>query len=263
MTMLRIYKRLANSAVFWSWIFNFVRLASGIILLPLVLHKLSTADLGMYYVLLSLAALSQLVDFGFGSTIGRFINYAMGGAREIQARGLPKPGNSETPNYTLLWELLATTRLIYRCLTLAVLIIVGTWGTYLVELRIHETSSVLITRLAWMVTLAGTMFEIYANWWCLYLRSMNEVLAESRITVLVIVTRLAVAAGLLCAGAGLLSLPIATVLSDGLQRWLARSRCLALLKNHPPPANKVQQNERASGTRRSVPYTPSQALLDY
>jgi Na+-driven multidrug efflux pump len=64
---------------------------------------------------------------------------------------------------------------------------------------------------------------------------MNQVLAASRITVLVMVTRLAVAAGLLCAGAGLLSLPIATVLSDGLQRWLARSRCLALLKNYPPP----------------------------
>jgi hypothetical protein len=235
MAMLGIYKRFANTAVFWSWIFNFVRLTYGIILLPLVLHKLSTADLGMYFVLLSLAALAQLVDFGFGETIGRFITYAMGGAREIQAQGLPKPGDSHAPNYTLLWELLATTRFIYRCLTLAVLVVVGVWGTYLVELRIHETSSVLITRLAWAVTLAGTMFEIYANWWCVYLRSMNEVVAASRIYVVVFVVRLALAAGLLCAGAGLLSIPIAAVLSDGLMRWLARSRCLALLKNHPPP----------------------------
>jgi O-antigen/teichoic acid export membrane protein len=189
----------------------------------------------MYYVLLSLAALSQLVDFGFGETIGRFITYAMGGAREIQARGLPQPGHSDTPNYTLLWELLAATRLIYRCLTLAVLIIVGIWGTYMVELRIHETSSVFITRLAWAATLAGTMFDIYANWWCVYLRSLNEVLAAARISVLVMGIRLAVAAGLLLGGAGLLSLPIATILSDGLQRWLARSRCLALLNKLPPP----------------------------
>ncbi len=235
MTMLGIYKRFINTAVFWSWIFNFVRLAYGIILLPLVLHKLSTADLGMYFVLLSLAALAQLVDFGFGETIGRFITYAMSGAREIQAQGLPKPGDSNTPNYTLLWELLATTRFIYRWLTLAVLVIAGIWGTYMVELGIHETSSVLITRLAWVVTLAGTMFEIYANWWCVYLRSMNEVVAASRINVVVFAARLVLAAGLLCAGAGLLSVPIASVVSDGLMRWLARSRCLALLKNHPPP----------------------------
>ena len=236
MTMFRIYQRLVNSAVYWSWFFNFLRLASGLLLLPLVLHKLSTPDLGMYYVLLSLAALSQLVDFGFGETIARFVTYAMGGAREIQAQGLPKPGGSgDTPNYTLLWELLAATRLIYRYLTLAVFVIVGIWGTYMVELRIHETSSVFITRLAWAATLAGTMFDIYANWWCVYLRSLNEVLAAARISVLVMVVRLAVAAGLFCVGAGLLSLPIAAVLSDGLQRWLARSRCLALLKNQPPP----------------------------
>jgi hypothetical protein len=242
MTMLGIYKRFANTAVFWSWIFNFIRLAYGLILLPLVLHKLSTADLGMYYVLLSLAALAPLVDFGFGETIGRFITYAMGGAREIQAQGLPKPGDSNASNYTLLWELLAATRFIYRCLTLAVLVIVGIYGTYMVELRIHETSSVLITRLAWVVTLMGTMFDIYFNWWCVYLRSMNEVLAAARINVIVFVTRLVLAAGLLCVGAGLLSIPIAGVVSDGLMRYLARSRCLALLENHPsPPKTDVKK----------------------
>ena len=235
MAILGKYKRFRDTAVFWSWIFNFLRLAYGIILLPLVLHKLTTADLGMYYVLLSLAALAPLVDFGFGETIGRFITYAMGGAREIQAQGLPKPGDSSIPNYTLLWDLLATTRFIYRCLTAAVLVIVGIYGTYIVELRIHETSSVLITRLAWAVTLLGTMFEIYFNWWCVYLRSMNEVLAAARINVAVFVTRLVLAAGLLWAGAGLLSIPVAGVVSDGLMRWLARSRCLAFLENHPPP----------------------------
>jgi hypothetical protein len=89
MTMFRIYKRLINTAVFWSWIFSFTRLASGLLLLPLVLHKLSTADLGMYYVLLSLAAMSQLVDFGFGSAIGRFITYAMAGAGRFRRRACP------------------------------------------------------------------------------------------------------------------------------------------------------------------------------
>jgi hypothetical protein len=242
MTMLRTYKRFINTAVFWSWIFNFLRLAYGIILLPLVLHKFSKADLGMYYVLLGLAALAQLVDFGFGETIGRFITYAMGGAREIQAQGLPKPGNGNSPNYTLLWELLAATRFIYRCLTLAALVIVGISGTCMVELRIHETSSVLITRLAWAMTLAGTLLEIYFNWWCVYLRSMNEVLAASRISVVVFVVRLALAAGLLCAGAGLLSIPIASVASDGLMRWLARSRCLALLQGHPQPPKTDVKN---------------------
>src|SRR5262245_28627913 len=93
--------RLRNSAVAWSWVFNGLRLASGIFLLPLVLNKLSKPELGMYYALLSLAALVPLVDFGFGPTIGRFVTYAMGGAESIQAHGLAKPGTTGVPNYRL------------------------------------------------------------------------------------------------------------------------------------------------------------------
>ena len=64
-----MFKRLHNSAVVWSWIFNSVRLVSGIVLLPLIVRALSTADLGMYYVLLSLVGLAPIIDFGFGQTM--------------------------------------------------------------------------------------------------------------------------------------------------------------------------------------------------
>src|SRR5579872_6162324 len=99
-------KRLRDSAVAWSSLFNALRLASGLILLPLVLRKFTTSDLGMYYVLLSLSALVPLVDFGFGPTIGRFVSYATAGAETIQTHGLSKPGSPAGPNYVLLWQLL-------------------------------------------------------------------------------------------------------------------------------------------------------------
>src|SRR5689334_21799625 len=83
-----LLQRVLKSAVAWSWLFNFFQLASGLILLPLVLRKCTTADLGMYYVLLSLSALVPLVDFGLGPTIGRFVGYAMGGATSFQPQGL-------------------------------------------------------------------------------------------------------------------------------------------------------------------------------
>ncbi len=84
-----LLKRLNNSTVVWSWMYNALRLASAVILLPLVLHKLPTPELGMYYVLMAQVALVPLVDFGFGPTIGRFVSYAMGGAETIQGPGPP------------------------------------------------------------------------------------------------------------------------------------------------------------------------------
>src|SRR6516162_11073522 len=136
-----IFNRLARSALVWQWCFNGFRLGFGLLLLPLVLHKLSSADLGMYYVLLSLAALVPVIDFGFGGTIGRFVSYAFGGADNLQAQGMGAPATSSEPNFPLLWQLLQATRILYRYLSLVVFVVLGLWGTYTVELRIHETSS--------------------------------------------------------------------------------------------------------------------------
>src|SRR5438270_13294892 len=163
-----LWRRLRNSAVVWSWFYNGLRLASGFILLPLVLNKLPTAELGMYYVLLSLTAIVPLVDFGFGPTIGRFVGYAMGGAQSIQAHGVAEPASSPNPNYRLLWELLFTSRRLYRLLALVLFFVLGAWGTYVVELRVHETAYPSLTRVAWAATLLTALFDIYSNWWVTY-----------------------------------------------------------------------------------------------
>lgn len=233
--LLAFWDRFRNSAVAWSWALNGLRLSLGLILLPLVLRKLSTAELGMYYVFLSLAAISNLIDFGFAPTIARFVSYAMGGAESIQAQGVAKPGASTTPNYRLLWDLLHTTRTLYRFLTLALLLVLATWGTYVVELRIHETASPALTRLAWAATIIGALWDIYSNWWETFLRNMNQVTTATRIAVLATTIRLVLAAVLLVCGWGLLSLPIGTLVGGVLQRSLARRKCLALLAGCPEP----------------------------
>jgi O-antigen/teichoic acid export membrane protein len=229
-----ILRRLLRSAVVWLWCFNALRLGFGLILLPVVLKVFSSADLGMYYVLLSLAALVPVIDFGFGGTIGRFVCYAAGGAETLQSHGVGLPATAAEPNYPLLWQLLQATRTLYRYLSLVVFVVLGIWGTYIVELRIHETSSVLITRLAWGATLAATLMDIYSNWWGVYLRGLNEVLAAARIGLAALAVKFVIAVALLISGAGLLSIPIATFASSLLQRQLARRQCLAWLKGQPP-----------------------------
>lgn len=88
-------RRLRNSTVVWSWAFNFLRLATGLVLLPLLLHKLSSEELGMCYVLLSLVALAPVVDFGFNPTIVRFVSYGIGGPKPFKPTASPgrkRPG---------------------------------------------------------------------------------------------------------------------------------------------------------------------------
>jgi O-antigen/teichoic acid export membrane protein len=229
-----IVRRLANSTVVWSWVLNGLRLASGLIILPLVFRLLTKEDVGMYSVLVNLALFATMLDFGFGPTIGRFIGYAMGGAVTLEAQGVSRAEKTSGPNYVLLWELLVTTRRLYRYLTLALFLILGTGGTFLVGRVVHQTSSPLITWLAWVTTLVSTLFDIYSNWWVNYLRGLNEVKKATQIGVLATVIKLVVAAGLLLGGLGLLSLPTAVLASGFIQRYFARVWCLKCLPPRPP-----------------------------
>jgi O-antigen/teichoic acid export membrane protein len=229
-----LLRRLANSTVVWSWALNGLRLGSGLIVLPLVLHLFNQADLGMYFTLLALAAYGPIIDFGFSPTIDRFIGYAMGGAETLEAQGVPRAREGGGPNYQLLWEVLVTIRNLYRYLTLIFLVLLGTGGTLYVEHFAHETSSPLITRLAWGITLLSTAYSIYSNWWSVYLRGLNQVRSAAKITVGAVAVKLLLAVPLLLSGAGLLSLPIAGFASSFIQRHFSRAMCLKWLPPQPP-----------------------------
>src|SRR5882672_11427295 len=229
--------RLWGSAVVWSWAFNGLRLTSVLLLLPLLSHYLSEADFGFYYVLLNLVAVVPLLDLGFLSAINRSLSYAMGGASELHAHGMESvEQNQGAPNFSLLWKLMFTTRALYRYLALGVFIMLGVWGTFVAGMKIQETSNPGHAWLAWAVTLAGAVFEMYSGWWNTYLRGLNKVLISSRILTLAFALRLILASGLLMAGAGLLSVPLATFVSSFLQRQMSRRFTLAFLSAQSAPA---------------------------
>ena len=235
-----IAQRLLNSAVFWSWLYNGLRLASGVFLLPLLLHSLSDADLGMYYVFLNLGALLPVVDSSLSLTVSRFVSYAMAGATSLQPQGIDFSAPGAKPNQEMLWRLVSGTRAFYRLLSFAVIFVLGGVGTGVVAVRIQETSSPGLTWLAWGVSLLSAAWDIYSSWSNVFLQGMNQVVLSSRLSVLAYSVRLLAACAFLLSGAGLLSVPLASLLSSALQRSLARRAVLKRMGS--PPASG--QDER-------------------
>lgn len=56
----------------------------------------------------------MLLDFGFSQTIGRNAAFAMGGAKEFQAVGIPESTGKEEPNWVLLAELFSAVKIWYH-----------------------------------------------------------------------------------------------------------------------------------------------------
>lgn len=109
--------------VYWNYIAQFFNLGSGFIILPVVLHMLSTDEVGMNYLMLSVSSLVALADFGFSSQFGRNITYVFSGAQELKKEGLSVLPNGEI-NYHLLAVVIETAKYIYRKISVIVLIFI-------------------------------------------------------------------------------------------------------------------------------------------
>ncbi|MGZ4987448.1 MAG: hypothetical protein ACXWBP_05360, partial [Limisphaerales bacterium] len=226
-------RRCYNSPVLWLWAFNGLRAASGLLVLPLLLRRLPVSDLGMFYIFLRITALLPIIDFGFSPTVARFVSYASAGAKELKPQGIIPVAAGLPMNKQLLWELLFTYRRLYRILSLLALFVLGAWGTWNVALNVQTTAFPALTWWAWGTALVAAVLEIYAGWWNVFLRGMNEVLLSARLAVLGYILQLILACVLLTCGVGLLSMPIASLSGSLLQRSLSRAGCLRLLEPKP------------------------------
>ena len=123
--------RFWHSAVIWSFLNTALRVGMGVLVLPLILRRLPSEQLGLWYVFGTMASLASLLDFGFEPTITRMASYVWGGASKLIAFGIHKDEpqeESRKPNLALLNELVATLRTYYFWVGLGILILLEIGG---------------------------------------------------------------------------------------------------------------------------------------
>ena len=76
--------KITKADVIWGYIATFFQIASGIIVLPFILKMLSPEEIGLNYLMVTVASMIALVDFGFAPQFGRNISYLFGGAQKLQ-----------------------------------------------------------------------------------------------------------------------------------------------------------------------------------
>jgi hypothetical protein len=253
-----VLRRVWNTAVFWTWIFNVLRFASGILIFPLLYRFLSEPDLDMYALFFVLTGFLLSFDQMFAVTISRNVGYAMRGIADIQPQGIAviEKKNLE-PNTVLLGQLLSATRKIYQYLALAILILLSAGGTLVLLPYFAETSNPPLTRAAWVITIISACLELYTGYWVVFLRGLNQVVLSARLSSFVYGIKLLLSAGLLLSGAGLLAIPTATMITGILQRILARRYTIAAL----PPMVKSDSTRNRELIRAIWPNTWRMGLI--
>ncbi|MEZ7954110.1 MAG: polysaccharide biosynthesis protein, partial [Bacteroidales bacterium] len=124
---------LGRRDLLWNYGASFMRVASALIILPLILKMISPEDYGLWSIMLSIKAITELLDFVFSPTFSRAVTYVYSGAKSLRAVGFDPVVGGGDVNYSLLGSLIKAVKRFYGGVAIILLLFLGSAGLFYLE----------------------------------------------------------------------------------------------------------------------------------
>ncbi|BAK43917.1 O-unit flippase-like protein [Eggerthella sp. YY7918] len=226
--------------VIWGYAGTSLSMGANLLLLPFLLYCISSDYLGLWYVFVSIGALSALFDFGFNPAIARNVAFIWSGAKELEKEGVRlsiKDCNCSV-DYELMQKLYKACRILYMGIAITALLLIGAFGTlYVSHLSLGLDQSIVFC--SWGVYLAALFLSLYYGYYATLLRGVGAVARYNQILVLSRCLQLIFTIVLLFAGFGIIA-PAVGYLVYGLFVRLASKIAFNNYKNIGDRLRKVE-----------------------
>lgn len=191
------------------------RSLSLVLVLPLVLTRLSTAEIAVWYLFSTIINLQILVDVGFSSTFARVIAYGIGGATQVKDfRHTSSFQSSGEPNWEIIERISSTMKSVYFRLSILLVLLLSTLGTWSLWKPISQLNNSYFAWIAWIVILFVSGLILRGNAYNSYLQGINQIALLRRWESITSIGAIATSCLVLILGGGLLGVVIAN------QSWL-------------------------------------------
>ena len=227
----------SKSDVIWNYVGTIVSMASGFVLLPLLMRSLTDDELGLWYVFVAVSNLAMLFEFGFNPTFARNIVYVVSGARRLTREGCDSSSVQEGVDWHLLATVIRASKLVYAGIALVVLMGLATAGSAYVAV-ITESMDGWSHWASWAVFCASIVINLYFLYTITLLRGYGDVAGENKAKTFARLSQLAVSALLMALGGGLLGASVG-YLANGL---LLRVFASVQLRRHKDIASGLASN---------------------
>jgi hypothetical protein len=227
----RLAHRVTSSSVAWGGVMTLLRGVGFLVVMAYALRKIPTPEIGLWYVMLSIAGLGSIVEFGFAATISRYGSYYSGGSAEIPAVGttLAAAGAMNTRAIAALVRMAHRLYIVFGLLVgvLMLLAWVGwrLWGDGPAHGVGPRESA------AFLLLVVGTAFNMTGMYWPAILYGMNRVHEFNQWMVAGLVANYVLALIGLVAGAGILALVAGQIVGSLVPRLAARRLVRAQLRH--------------------------------
>lgn len=209
--------------VIWNFAGTFMRVASGVIVMPLVVHLLPRQEAGLWGIFLAVGGLAALLDFGFVSTFSRNITYIFSGVKELRATGYTViEGNNTDIDYGLLKSVITAMKRYYGIITAVFLLFFFAISPfYLRRILTDFDGNAREIWTAWFTYGVLVAYQLYTYYYTSLLIGRGMVKKAQQIIIVGQGGRIVVAAVFLLLGFGIISLVIGQLVSDLITRMLS------------------------------------------
>lgn len=207
--------------VLWGYLSQFLQYGAALLVLPLLLTKLSSAELGVWYVFMTISALVTMLDMGFTPTLARNVSYVMGGARRLLKDGLEVLDAPGAVDYGLLKIVIKTARKIFILIAIGAAVLLGTLGSWYILYVAHGQVDEQAVLTSWAIFVVATVINLYYKYYTPLLQGRGLYAAFYKSSALSNIGFVAITAVLLQLDLGLVSVSIGYLASALVGRWLS------------------------------------------
>ena len=204
--------------ILWGYAGQFFMIGSGLFTLPVILRMLTSEEIGMNYLMLTVSTMVSLLDFGFASQFGLNFTLVHSGAQRLLKEGV-EHRKDVTVNYHLLSVLIKTAKMVYHRLSILCAAIMLTAGTAYIYNVTEGFTNVNHSLGIWILFTVSTYFNIYFTYYSSLLRGVGYIAQISKAEILSKSTYIIICISLLYCNIGLLAVVIANFISPFVQRW--------------------------------------------
>ena len=159
-----------------GWIFSGLSTLSGIILLPLVLSKFTTAEINVWFLFFSILGLSEMIVFGFNVTFSRFVAYTYAGTHYLDFQNIKDNNKSHelTDKIKQLSEIYSINRIIFITLSFAYIVVILLIGYFGLKKPINFLENPNSGWIAWYVLVGGNFVRIFSYTYPIFIQGMDK-----------------------------------------------------------------------------------------
>lgn len=208
--------------IIWNYAATFLKIASGILLLPAILKKMPSEEVGIWSVFVTITAFANLFDLGFNPSFARNVSYIFSGVRTLQAKGFESVDEVKEMDYGLLKGTITAMKWIYLRMSAVLFLLLSSIGTfYIFTLTKNYKGDHIEVYIAWAILCLISTYNLYTLYYDSLLQGKGLIKRSKQIIVAGQLGYIFVAYILITLGYGLISIVSAQAISVLITRLMS------------------------------------------